>query len=81
MNFLKKAAIAAAAFSMVASPVAASAAPIASFESARASAQLDDSSDQFGGLGGWFIAFLGVGLIIAAATVGLGNHSNAPTSP
>jgi len=81
MNFLKKAAIAAAAFSMVASPVVASAAPVASFESARASAQLEDSSEQAGGVDAWIIALLALGLIFGGLAVGLGNHSNAPTSP
>lgn len=80
MNFLKKAAVAVAAVSMVASPVAASAAPMASFESARASAQLEESSDQ-AGLSGWIIGLISVGLMFTAVAVGLGNSSNAPTSP
>ena len=81
MNFLKKAAIAAAAFSMVASPVAASAAPVASLESARASAQLDDSAEQFGSFGAWLMPLFGIGLMIAGIATAFNSQSNDPTSP
>ena len=77
MNTLKKAAIAAAAFSMVASPVAASAAPVA-LDSARASVQLEDASSQSGG--DWFLALAGVAAFFAALAIGLGGNNNNPTS-
>jgi hypothetical protein len=78
MNTLKKAAIAAAAFSMVASPVAASAAPVA-LDSARASVQLEDASAQSGG--NWALLLLGVATFFAGvATVLSGGSSNNPVS-
>lgn len=79
MNTLKKAAIAAAAFSMVVSPVAASAAPVA-VDSVRASAQLEDSSAQGEGFGGWFVALAAIAAIFGGLAVGLGGSSNTPVS-
>lgn len=76
MKILKNAVIAAAALTMVATPIAASAAPVA----ARASVQLEDGSAQVLGIETWLIALLaGVGFFGGLA-FGFGNHNNNPTS-
>lgn len=76
MKILKNAVIAAAALTMVATPIAASAAPVA----ARASVQLEDGSAQVTGVETWLIALLGVATMFGGLALGLGNHSNNPTS-
>lgn len=80
MKTLKKAAIAAAAFSMVVSPVAASAAPVA-VDSVRASVQLDGASAQSEeGFGDWFLALAAIAAMFGGLAVALGGSSNNPTS-
>lgn len=80
MKTLKKAAIAAAALSMVASPVAASAAPVA-LDSVRASAQLEDASAQGEQtFDDWLLALAAIAAIFGGLAVGLGSNSNNPTS-
>jgi hypothetical protein len=80
MKFLKKAAFAAAAFSMVASPVAAS----AQFDGLRASsdlagaASLQDGGE--GGFGSWGLLLVAVGLMFGGLATGLGNSNSAPVS-
>lgn len=84
MTFLKKATVAFAAMSMVAAPVAASAAPAASFDGLRASSELADSSarqGEGGGISAWLLAAFAAAAIIAGAVVASDGSSNAPTSP
>lgn len=79
MKILKNAVIAAAALTMVATPIAASAAPTAAPAAARASVQLDESSAQ-ADFNDWLLPILAIIAIFGAAAVGLSNHSNNPTS-
>ncbi len=80
MKFLKKAAVAAAALSLVAAPVAASARD-AQFDGLRADSQLQ-SELAFGEAGGSWILFLLAGLaIIAGIVIAAGGTDNSPTSP
>lgn len=80
MKFLKKAAVAAAALSMVTAPVAASAAP--QFDGVRADTQVNDglAIGEAGG-GSWILAFLAGLAILAGLALAAQGSSNAPTSP
>ncbi|MBL8651503.1 MAG: hypothetical protein JNL35_14010 [Sphingopyxis sp.] len=82
MNLLKKAAISLAATSMIAAPVAASAAPAmsaVSFDDVRAVSAVDSQSELDGS--SWIIALLALLAIIAGIVVAAGNNSDTPTSP
>ena len=81
MNFLKKAAISLAATSMIAAPVAASAAPAAAaFGDARAVSTVDGQSELDGGAS-WLLALLALAAIIGGIVVATGNDDDVPTSP
>ncbi len=77
MNLLKKAAISLAATSMVAAPVAASAAT--SLESARATSTMDGESQLEGS--SWIIALVALAAIIGGIIIASDNDSDNPTSP
>ena len=77
MNLLKKAAISLAATSMIAAPVAASAAT--SLDSARATSTLDGES-QLNGTG-WIIGLIALAAIIGGIIIASDNDSDTPTSP
>ncbi|WP_431590990.1 hypothetical protein [Sphingopyxis sp.] len=82
MNLLKKAAISLAATSMIAAPVAASAAPAisaVSFDDVRAVSAVDGQSELDGST--WIIALLALLAIIGGAVIAGGNNSDTPTSP
>ena len=80
MKFLKKAVVAAAAMSLVAAPVAASAAP-ANFDGLRADTELQNEFAQVEDGGGWILLLLAGLAIIAGIVAAAGGASNAPTSP
>jgi hypothetical protein len=82
MNLLKKAAISLAATSMIAAPVAASAAPAisaVSFNDVRAVSAVEGESDLNGS--SWIIALLALLAIIGGIVIAAGNNSDTPTSP
>jgi hypothetical protein len=82
MNFLKKAAISLAATSMIAAPVAASAAPAissVSFSDVSAVSSVDGQSELEGST--WIIALLAFAAIIGGIVIAAGNNSDTPTSP
>ena len=82
MNFLKKAAISLAATSMIAAPVAASAAPAissVSFSDVSAVSSVDGQSELEGS--SWIIALLALAAIIGGVVIAAGNNSDTPTSP
>ncbi|WP_077146252.1 hypothetical protein [Sphingopyxis sp. KK2] len=82
MNFLKKAAISLAATSMIAAPVAASAAPAmssVSFSDVSAVSSVDGQSELEGS--SWIIALLALAAIIGGIVIAAGNNSDTPTSP
>ncbi|MGQ2929455.1 hypothetical protein EEB18_016790 [Sphingopyxis sp. OPL5] len=82
MNFLKKAAISLAATSMIAAPVAASAAPAissVSFDDVSAVSAVDGQSELEGS--SWIIALLALLAIIGGVVIAAGNNSDTPTSP
>lgn len=82
MNFLKKAAISLAATSMIAAPVAASAAPAissVSFSDVSAVSSVDGQSELEGS--SWIIALLALAAIIGGIIIAAGNNSDTPTSP
>lgn len=82
MNFLKKAAISLAATSMIAAPVAASAAPAissVSFSDVSAVSSVDGQSEMEGS--SWIIALLALAAIIGGIVIAAGNNSDTPTSP
>src|SRR3546814_20415081 len=78
MNSLKKAAAALAATSMVATPVAASAAT--AFDGARSASAVSKKNGLEGG-SIWIIAVLAVAAIIGGNIIAADNHSGTPTSP
>lgn len=81
MKFLKKAVVAAAAFSMAIAPVAASAAP-AQFDDLRADTTVSGLAiGEDGGSATWLFALLGGLAVIAGIVIAAGGSSNAPTSP
>ncbi len=73
MNLLKKAAISLAATSMIAAPVAASAAP-AAISSVDGQSELEGSTS-------WIIAIVALAAIIAGIVIASDNNDDAPTSP
>ena len=77
MNLLKKAAISLAATSMVAAPVAASAAT--SLDSARATSNVDGKSELSGS--GWIIGLVALVAIIGGIIIASDNNDDTPTSP
>ncbi len=82
MNLLKKAAISLAATSMIAAPVAASAAPAisaVSFDDVRAVSAVDGQSELDGS--SWIIALLALLAIVGGIVIAAGNNSDTPTSP
>ena len=81
MNFLKKATVAFAAASMVAAPVAASAAQ-PRFDELRVSTEMQDSAAMGESVGeSWVLLLLATAAIIAGIVVAAGGSSNTPTSP
>jgi hypothetical protein len=81
MNFLKKATVAFAAASMVAAPVAASAAQ-PRFDDLRVSTEMQDSAAMGESVGeSWVLLLLATAAIIAGIVVAAGGSSNTPTSP
>lgn len=78
MNLLKKAAVAVAALSMVASPVAASAAP--SFDGLRVDASMDDAN-AFGGGSSWILLLLAGAAVVAGIVIAADGGNSSPTSP
>ncbi|PQM27298.1 hypothetical protein CVO77_18230 [Sphingopyxis lindanitolerans] len=78
MNLLKKAAISLAATSMIAAPVAASAAT--SLDSARATSALGGESELEGSTS-WIIAIVALAAIIGGIILATDNNSDTPTSP
>jgi hypothetical protein len=86
MNFVKKASVAFAAISMVAAPIAASAAPVAQtlsvakFSGARASADLNGES-RLEGDSGIIIAILAAVAVIAGIVIAADGSDSTPTSP
>ncbi len=81
MTFLKKATVALAASSMVAAPVAASAAP--QFSDLRADSQLENSAALGGetGTAAWLLALLAAAAVIAGIIVAVDGSDDSPTSP
>ena len=82
MNLLKKAAISLAATSMIAAPVAASAAPAisaVSFDDVHAVSAVDGQSELDGS--SWIIALLALLAIVGGIVIAAGNNSDTPTSP
>ena len=77
MNLLKKVAISLAATSMVAAPVAASAAT--SLESARATSNLDGKSELSGS--GWIIGLIALIAIVGGIIIASDNNDDTPTTP
>jgi len=77
MNLLKKAAISLAATSMIAAPVAASAAT--SLDSARATSALGGESELEGSTS-WIIAIVALAAIIGGIIIASDNNSDNPTS-
>ena len=74
MTLFKKAAIALAATSMIAAPVAASAAPaLESISSTEGQNELEGSS--------WIIAIVALAAIIAGIVIASDNDDDTPTSP
>ncbi|KTE32068.1 MULTISPECIES: hypothetical protein [unclassified Sphingopyxis] len=83
MNLLKKAAISLAATSMLAAPVAASAAPAmsaVSFDDVNAVSAVEGQSELEGSTS-WIIALLALIAIIGGIVIAAGNNSDDPTSP
>ena len=78
MNLLKKAAISLAATSMIAAPVAASAAP--AFDSARATSALGGESELEGSTS-WIIAVVALVAIVGGIIIASDNNDDTPTSP
>jgi hypothetical protein len=77
MNLLKKAAISLAATSMIAAPVAASAAT--SLDSARANSALGGENELNGS--GWIIGLIALAAIIGGVILASDNNDDTPTSP
>ena len=74
MNLLKKAAISLAATSMIAAPVAASAAPaLESISTVDGQSELEGSS--------WIIALVALAAIVAGIVIATDNDDDTPTSP
>jgi len=72
MNLLKKAAISLAATSMIAAPVAASAAPAVS--AVEGQSELEGSTS-------WILALLALVAIVGGIIIATGNNDDSPTSP
>ncbi len=81
MTFLKKATVAFAALSMVAAPVAASAAPAANFDGLRASTEVNGAA--LGETAGesWILLLLAAAAIIAGIVIAADGSDDSPTSP
>lgn len=79
MNLLKKAAISLAATSMIAAPVAASAAPAVAFDGTRATSTVEGESKLTGS--SWIIAILALAAIIGGIILATDNNEDTPTSP
>ncbi len=77
MNLLKKAAVAVAAISMVAAPVAASAAPQSDL---RADTVVEGNSFGAGGGGNWLLILFAVGLVGLGAVSLADGSDDTPTS-
>ena len=77
MNLLKKAAISLAATSMIAAPVAASAAT--SLDSARATSALGGENELNGA--GWIIGLVALVAIVGGIIIASDNKDDTPTSP
>lgn len=75
MNLLKKAAISLAATSMIAAPVAASAAPAA------AAVSTVDGQSELEGSTSWIIAVLALVAIVGGIIIASDNNDDNPTSP
>ncbi len=75
MNLLKKAAITLAATSMIAAPVAASAAD------ATPSVSTVDGQSELAGGSGWIVAVLALAAIIGGIVIASDNDDDNPTSP
>lgn len=81
MNFLKKATVAFAAVSMVAAPVAASAAQ-PRFDDLRVSTESEDSLAMGETAGGsWVLLLLAAAAIIGGIVIAADGSSDSPTSP
>jgi hypothetical protein len=82
MNFLKKATVAFAAASMVAAPVAASAAQ-PRFDDLRVSTEMQDSAAMGEDVTGesWVLLLLAAAAIIGGIVIAAGGSSSSPTSP
>jgi hypothetical protein len=78
MNLLTKAAVSLAATSMIAAPVAASAAT--AFDGARSTSAVSKKNGLEGG-SSWIIAVLAVAAIIGGIIIAADNDSDTPTSP
>ena len=74
MNLLKKAAISLAATSMIAAPVAASAAPAAAVSTLDGQSELEGSTS-------WIIAIVALAAIVGGIIIASDNNDDAPTSP
>ena len=83
MKFLKKATVALAAMSMVAAPVAASAAQ-PRFQDLRVDSKLENGKlgqAEEAGFEAWILAAFAAAAVIAGAIVAFDGSSSAPTSP
>jgi len=76
MNLLKKAAISLAATSMIAAPVAASAAPVVADAVSRV-----DGQSELEGSSGWLIGLLALIAIVGGIIIAADNDEDTPTSP
>jgi hypothetical protein len=74
--FLKKATVAFAALSMVATPVAASA---ANFDGLRVSSDIENEAALTGS--SWLLAILAVAAVVGGIVIAADGSSSAPTSP
>ncbi|MFM6853068.1 MAG: hypothetical protein ACKOUM_03190 [Sphingopyxis sp.] len=81
MKFLKNVAVAAAALSMVAAPVAASAAPAAQFDGLRASTELQGESAMGEAGGSWVLMLLAGVAVVAGIVIAADGGNDSPTSP
>ncbi|PKP99666.1 MAG: hypothetical protein CVT74_07200 [Alphaproteobacteria bacterium HGW-Alphaproteobacteria-13] len=77
MNLLTKAAISLAATSMIAAPMAASAAPALAVDSVSAV----EGQSELEGSSGWIIALAALAAIIAGIVIASDNDDDTPTSP
>ena len=80
MNLFKKAAVAAAALSMVAAPVAATA-QTANFDGLRASTSVSDEAALGEGGSSWILLLLAAAAVIGGIVIAADGSNNSPTSP